>query len=481
MEFPVIKKKTNYNTKRPGRRSQPRSTEEESGIPCEECGKEFRSITTLRVHMKSHLEVKDIPCPYCDETFPQRHVLHQHLVNDHEESSNLTCPVCQKVFTRTDSLKSHMVRMHEEDGGLNCYICGKNFPSQGQLEMHVRVHTGERPFICNYCAKGFVQKVHLRTHLRTMHNMQEIQNTPCRICNAMLDGRAGLREHYSTIHGLTNNQYKSRVAKLRKEGKIPELPPPVVKEVDPSLNYYKVNVTEVLSQPTTSTPVTSTKTYTRKGSEELREIRKTISSVSRSVSSSTNTTQPTFETLGVKIEEEDTPRRRDQEELNIVESAFKVAEQMDQLEGNVPGSATILVAGEDSATTGVYYAIPVVMDNTTTSTAAATTTTAHTFLATTSISSQQHLTSTNTITSNGTSMISATPVVSSGLQEVHLGQDDIDEEYAQFAAEHSHIGNEGFNAESLSNKGSIVKAEPLQLFTDPSDPSQSETVEMFTM
>lgn len=56
-----------------------------------------RSVTTLRVHMKSHLEVKDIPCPYCDETFPQRHVLHQHLVNDHEESSNLTCPVCQKV------------------------------------------------------------------------------------------------------------------------------------------------------------------------------------------------------------------------------------------------------------------------------------------------------------------------------------------------------------------------------------------------
>ncbi|XP_069172884.1 myoneurin isoform X2 [Procambarus clarkii] len=481
MEFPanISKKSKNYLNKRPGRRSQPRTTEEESGIPCEECGKEFRSVTTLRVHMKSHLEVKDIPCPYCDETFPQRHVLHQHLVNDHEESSNLTCPVCQKVFTRTDSLKSHMVRMHEEDGGLNCYICGKNFPSQGQLEMHVRVHTGERPFICNYCAKGFVQKVHLRTHLRTMHNMQEIQNTPCRICNAMLDGRAGLREHYSTIHGLTNNQYKSKVAKLRKEGKIPELPPPVVKEVDPSLNYYKVNVSEVMSQPTTS--VTTTKTYKRKGAGKLREIRKAISSVARSVNSGTSTDEPTFDTLGVKIEEEDTPRRRDQEELNIVESAFKVAEQMDQLEGNVSGSTTILVAGEDSATTGVYYAIPVVMDNTATSTA---TTTAHTFLATTSIPSQQQHTSTtitNSITTNGTSMISSAPVVSSGLQEVNLGQEDIDEEYAQFAAEHSHIGSENFNADSLGNKGSIVKAEPLQLFTDPSDPSQSETVEMFTM
>ena len=47
--------------------------------------------------MKAHLEVREIPCPYCDETFPQRHVLHQHLANAHEQSIHLTCPVCQKV------------------------------------------------------------------------------------------------------------------------------------------------------------------------------------------------------------------------------------------------------------------------------------------------------------------------------------------------------------------------------------------------
>lgn len=155
---------------------------------------------------------------------------------------------------------------------------------------------------------------------------------------------------------------------------------------------------------------------------------------------------------------------------------------MDQLEGNVPGSTTILVAGEDSATTGVYYAIPVVMDSTSTTTS--TTTTAHTFLTSTPVTSNQQLTSTNitnTISTNGTTMISPTPTVSSALQEVHLGQEEIDEEYAQFAAEHSHIGSEGFSADSLGGKGSIVKAEPLQLFTDPSDPLQSETVEMFTM
>lgn len=47
--------------------------------------------------MKTHAEDKEIPCPYCDEVFPQRYILYEHLINDHEESSSLTCPVCNKV------------------------------------------------------------------------------------------------------------------------------------------------------------------------------------------------------------------------------------------------------------------------------------------------------------------------------------------------------------------------------------------------
>ena len=156
---------------------------------------------------------------------------------------------------------------------------------------------------------------------------------------------------------------------------------------------------------------------------------------------------------------------------------YQVAEQMDQLEGNVPGSTTILVAGEDSATTGVYYAIPVVMDdNTTTSTANS----PQNYSSTSSNQDTANTDITNTITTNGTAISSPSEGPSS-LQEVNLGDEDLDDEYAQFAAEHSHLGNDGFNSDSLGGKGSIVKAEPLSLFTDPSDPSQTETVEMFTM
>lgn len=47
MEFPPIKRDSS-NQKKPGRRSQPRFAEEEGGgIPCQECGKEFRSVVIV--------------------------------------------------------------------------------------------------------------------------------------------------------------------------------------------------------------------------------------------------------------------------------------------------------------------------------------------------------------------------------------------------------------------------------------------------
>lgn len=42
MDFPTTLKDRTANSKKPGRRSQPRTAEDEPGIPCDECGKEFR-------------------------------------------------------------------------------------------------------------------------------------------------------------------------------------------------------------------------------------------------------------------------------------------------------------------------------------------------------------------------------------------------------------------------------------------------------
>lgn len=52
-----------------------------------------------------------------------------------------------------------------------CQYCLKGFSSRYALKTHVRQHTQETPFKCEICAEGFRQKVSLKTHLKSKHNI----------------------------------------------------------------------------------------------------------------------------------------------------------------------------------------------------------------------------------------------------------------------------------------------------------------------
>lgn len=47
-----------------------------------------------------------------------------------------------------------------------CFQCHKTFKCAAQLQMHIRTHTGDRPFLCTYCPRRFAQKHNLSIHLR---------------------------------------------------------------------------------------------------------------------------------------------------------------------------------------------------------------------------------------------------------------------------------------------------------------------------
>ena len=200
---------------------------------CKECQEYFTDIGSFDNHMKIHNKKKPQKCARCENVFPHIIALDNNMMLHKEQKqetrtesdqfsietriliTHRECPDCTQVFVNMADLESHMVICMKEKHSWyseqklqflltkhnTCTICQKKVKgSFGQMNRHMKIHSGKKPHTCPKCKKSFMRSGHLKSHLivhiedRIPHKERETPHK-CDQCDQSFALQCYLRRH----------------------------------------------------------------------------------------------------------------------------------------------------------------------------------------------------------------------------------------------------------------------------------------------
>lgn len=227
------------------------SHDAEKPFSCDLCSKSYTTKACLRQHL-----LREVICLLCDEIFTSNDLLKQHVISNHtleryrkaanheivsessfvypcdicgrrftsEEryeqhiASESICELCDARFTKSDQLKTHIENKHDPQeyrkimslrrrkriklGDVNsteytCSLCGKKLFYKRTLLLHMRQHSGLKPFKCEYCNKAYTSKHSLNAHLVSEMNLRKFV---CSYCGKRYNFNSDLVVHVKQRH-----------------------------------------------------------------------------------------------------------------------------------------------------------------------------------------------------------------------------------------------------------------------------------------
>ena len=80
---------------------------------------------------------------------------------------------------------------------ITCDTCGIQCGSKSALVIHIRTHTGHKPYVCGVCDKSFVAKCSLNKHMTTHTGLKRFI---CAQCNCGFSQKNALQSHVMSSH-----------------------------------------------------------------------------------------------------------------------------------------------------------------------------------------------------------------------------------------------------------------------------------------
>ncbi|PAA78320.1 hypothetical protein BOX15_Mlig023766g1 [Macrostomum lignano] len=169
----------------------------ERPFQCQHCDQRFRQLSTLNTHLRVHSGERPFKCDRCDKCFIQSTHLRRHLLVHHVKEKPHRCQNCGRGFWELYTLRAHCrsaqcgvkaASSEGSDGPRQCLVCCKLLPTYRSLRLHMRAHNGVQAFSCDVCQRTYASKSALCRHRGAKHASRmrvwrDMANCPdCPVC-----------------------------------------------------------------------------------------------------------------------------------------------------------------------------------------------------------------------------------------------------------------------------------------------------------